>query len=809
MLTKCKHLLSGAAFLLGFSLALSGCTGATTPSSSSKIDVPVIATQPANQSVTVGQTAVFSVMATGTAPLSYQWQKNSANISGATAASYTTPATLSGDNGATFRVVVTNSGGSATSSAATLTVTAGSVAPSITTQPANQPVSVGQTATFSVVAAGTAPLSYQWQKNSANISGATAASYTTPATVTGDNGATFRVVVTNAVTNVTSNSATLTVTTAAVAPSITTQPVNQTVSVGQSATFSVMATGTAPLSYQWQKNSANISGATAASYTTPATVSGDSGATFRVIVTNPVTSTTSNSATLTVNAVVVSAGTDVTTYHNDIARTGQNTTETVLTQANANSTTFGLLRNLAVDGLVDAEPLYLSQFSVGGVAHNVVFIATEHDSVYAFDSDTSAQLWKVSLLGSGETTSDIRSCGQVSPEIGITSTPVIDRAAGAHGILYAVGMSKNGTTYFQRLHALDLTTGAELEGGPITVQATYPGTGENSSGGQVVFDPKQYKERAALLLLNGVIYTSWASHCDIQPYTAWIMGYNQSTLAQTSVLNLTPNGSEGSIWQSGGGLAADPQGNIYALIANGTFDTTLDTNNFPNKQDYGNGFVKISTTNGSLKVADYFDMMNTVSESGGDVDLGSGGAMVLPDQSYGTASALNLAVGAGKDGNLYVVNRNSLGKFSLTANQVYQELAGALPNGVWGVPAYFNNAVYYCDVNGTLKSFPISNGKLSTTPVHTAASFTYPGVLPSVSANGTANGIVWAIENTGTAVLHAFAANDLTQELYNSNQAANSRDHFGSGNKYITPMIADGKVFAATANSVAVFGLLP
>jgi hypothetical protein len=183
--------------------------------------------------------------------------------------------------------------------------------------------------------------------------------------------------------------------------------------------------------------------------------------------------------------------------------------------------------------------------------------------------------------------------------------------------------------------------------------------------------------------------------------------------------------------------------------------------------------------------------------------------MVLPDLTYGTASTLNLAVGAGKDGNLYVVNGNNMGKWNANSNNVYQELPGAVPNGVWGVPAYFNSTVYYCDVNATLKSFSISNGKLSTTPVHTGASFTYPGVLPSVSANGTANGIVWAIENTGTAVLHAYAANDLTQELYNSNQASNSRDHFGSGNKFITPMIADGKVFAATTNSVAVFGLLP
>ena len=307
-------------------------------------------------------------------------------------------------------------------------------------------------------------------------------------------------------------------------------------------------------------------------------------------------------------------------------------------------------------------------------------------------------------------------------------------------------MSKSGSTYFQRLHALDVTSGAELLGGPIAVQASYSGTGANSSGGQVVFDPKQYKERAGLLLLNGVIYTSWGSHCDINPYTAWIIGYNASTLAKTSVLNLTPNGSEGSIWQSGGGPAADAQGNIYALIANGTFDTTLDTNGFPNKQDYGNAFVKISTTNGALQVADYFNMSNTTSESSADADLGSGSAMVLPDANYGTGGTLQLAVGAGKDGHLYVVNRNNLGKFNASSNNIYQDMPGALPNGVWGVPAYFNNTVYFCDVNDTLKSFPITNGKLSTTPTHTAASFTYPGVLPSISASGNINGIIWAIE---------------------------------------------------------------
>jgi hypothetical protein len=603
-------------------------------------------------------------------------------------------------------------------------------------------------------------------------------------------------------------------TSALVAPSISTQPSNQTVTAGQMATFSVVAAGTAPLGYQWQKSGTNIPGATSASYTTPATTSGDNGATFRVVVTNSVSSITSNSATLTVTPVLAS-GTDVITYHNDNLRTGQNLTETTLTPANVNSRTFGLLRNLLVDGKVDAEPLYLSHLNLAGGTYNVVFIATEHDSVYAFDSDTGgAPLWKVSLLGSGETPSDDRGCGQVSPEIGITSTPVIDRKAGTHGVIYVVAMSKTGSTYFQRLHALDVTTGAEMPGGPVTIQATYQGAGANSSAGQVMFDPKQYKERAGLLLLNGVIYTSWASHCDYNPYTAWIIGYNQTTLAQTSVLNLTPNGSEGSIWQSGGGLAADAQGNIYALIANGTADTTLNANGFPINHDYGNAFVKVSTAGGSLQVADYFNMSNTVAESSSDTDLGSGGAMLLPDSSYGTGGVLQLAVGAGKDGNIYVVDRTHMGGFNATSNHVYQELDAALPNGVYGVPAYFNNTVYYCDRYSTLKSFSITNGRLSSTPGHTAAQFTYPGVLPSISAyrssngNVSSNGIVWAIENTGTAVLHAFLASDLTQEIYNSNQAANDRDHFGRGNKFITPMIADGKVFAATTDSVAVFGLL-
>ena len=774
---------------------------------------PTITTQPANQSVNVGQTATFSVTATGTAPLSYQWQKNSANITGATAASYTTPATAATDNGAKFDVIVSNTAGTQTSTMATLTVNAVAVAPTITTQPGNQTVTVGQTATFSVTATGTAPLSYQWQKNSANIIGATAASYTTPATAATDNGAKFDVIVSNTAGAQTSTMATLTVNAVAVAPTITTQPANQTVTVGQMATFSVMATGTAPLSYQWQKNSANISGATAASYTTPATAATDNGAKFDVIVSNTVGSQTSTMATLTVNAVTTST-INVVTYHYDNLRTGQNLNETILTPSNVNSTTFGKLGAFTVDGLVDAQPLYLSAVAIPAVGtKNVLYVATEHDSVYAFDADsvngnTSTYLWKVSLLGSGETTSDNRGCSQVTPEIGVTSTPVIDRARGTHGAIYVVAMSKDANgNYYQRLHALDLTTGAELFGGPTTVQATYPGTGDNSSGGNVVFDPKQYKERPGLLEIGTTIYTTWSSHCDDRPYTSWVMSYDANALTQTSVLNLVPNGSEGGIWMAGTAPAADASGNIYFMVGNGDFDTTLNASGFPSQGDCGQCYVKLASS-APITLLDYFTPSNTVSESDGDVDFGSGGPLLLPDMVDASGNTRHLAVGSGKDAIIYVVDRDNMGKFNSTADNIYQQISGQI-GGVWSKPSYFNNTVYYGAVGDHLKAFPITSAKLATTPAtQSTASFGYPGTTPSISANGTSNAIVWVVENGSTGVLHAYNASNLTSELYNSNQAANNRDQF-SDNKYVTPMVANGKVYVGTPNSVVVFGLLP
>jgi outer membrane protein assembly factor BamB len=510
----------------------------------------------------------------------------------------------------------------------------------------------------------------------------------------------------------------------------------------------------------------------------------------------------------------LAAAQDVLTWHNDNARTGQKLDEKVLTLQNVNSKTFGKLFVIPVDGKVDAQPLYAGKLQIPKQGlHNVLFVATEHDSVYAFDADTGKELWHVQLLGSGETTSDNRGCSQVIPEIGITSTPVIDRHRGPHGTIYVVSMSKDQAGhYMQRIHGLDLQNGSEEFGGPVEIHATFPGTGAVSSGGTAVFDPKQYEERAALLLANGVIYTTWASHCDIDPYNGWVIAYDADTLKQTGTLDITPNGAEGAIWQSGAGPAADAQGYIYVLAANGTFDTKLNSAGFPEKSDFGNSFLKLSASGGKLSVIDYFTMFDVEAENAADNDLGSGGAVVLPDMKDAAGAIRHLAVGIGKDRNVYLVDREALGKFDPKGNEnIYQELYKALKGERYrGSPVYFDGRLYGASVNDAIVEFQFAGAKLVAEPVsNTATKFVYPGAMPSISADGSRNGIVWAAENGKPAVLHAYDASNLARELYNSQQAPASRDYFGEGNKFITPMIAHGKVYVGTENGVGVFGLLP
>jgi Immunoglobulin I-set domain len=606
----------------------------------------------------------------------------------------------------------------------------------------------------------------------------------------------------------------------AVAPSITAQPTDADVKEGQTAQFTVAATGTAPLSYQWSKNGTAIAGANASSYTTAPATRDDDGAQFVVAVANSAGSATSNTAKLSVTSVPSPATAyDVTTFKNDTARTGQYLAETTLTPANVNASTFGLLGLMAVDGKVDAQPLYLGQLPVAGANHNVVFVATEHDSVYAFDADTRTILWQVSLLAPGETPSDDFGCDTIIGEIGVTSTPVIDRTAGPDGTLYVVSMSiDKSSNYHQRLHALDVATGAEQLNGPVDIAGSY-----TNASGTTTFDPSRYEDRAALLLAGGTIYTSWSSHCDLPPYGGWIIAFNQTSLLQSGALNVGPGSATScpsgncpstvgpAIWMSGSGPSVDAMGNVYLLTANGPFETTINVAGFPNGGDFGNSFLKIATGGGTLSVADYFTMWNVASETPQDLDLGSGGQLLLPDLTDGTGTVRHLVVGAGKDGNIYVVSRDRMGEYSPNGDNIWQELGGALgPDGIWGSPAYFNNTVYYGQKKDTLKAFTISNALLSSSPTSQSATvFGYPGTSPVVSANGASNAIVWAHETATAAVLHAYDASNLAKELYNSTLAPGSRDQFGAANTFIVPVVANGKVFVGTKSAVAEFGLLP
>ncbi len=589
-----------------------------------------------------------------------------------------------------------------------------------------------------------------------------------------------------------------------IAPIISPEPQDQVVAELQTATFSVKASGTPPLHYQWLKNDVAIAGATSASYTTPRTTLADSGEKYEVIVANSA-GTANNAATLTVNP-----GVDVPTFHYDNSRSGQNLRESILKPQLVNQLSFGKLGTFKVDGKVDAQPLYLSKVAIPNIgSRNVLYVATEHGTVFAFDADSAAEtatiLWKTSTPLTGESPSDDRNCEQVTPEIGITATPVIDRSRGA---IYVVAMSKSGDgNYFQRLHALDLGTGKELFGGPTTIAASYPGTGDNSSNGIVGFDPKQYKERAGLVEVGGSIFTTWASHCDRPPYTSWVIAFSADSLAQTGVLNLVPNGQAGGIWMSDAAPAVDSTGNMYLIVGNGDFDLETDENKFPINANCGNCFVKMSTT-APLTLLDYFTPLDTTAESEADLDFGSGGPLLLPDVVDATGMTRHLAVGAGKSGNIYVVDRDNMGKFDPDKDNMYQKIGGQLPNAVFGKPSYFNGVVYIASVGDSVRAFPIMNGKLAEKPSSlTSKTYSYPG-SPVITGQDATYGIVWVMENTDPAVLHAYDATNLATEFYNSSQAANGRDQIPFY-KYITPVVVNGKVYVGSSNTVEVFGLLP
>ena len=513
---------------------------------------------------------------------------------------------------------------------------------------------------------------------------------------------------------------------------------------------------------------------------------------------------------------------NVTTYHNDNFRTGQNTHETTLTPANVNSTQFGKLFTVAVDGLVYGQPLYLSNVAIAGATHNVLYTATEHDSVYAIDADSGHIYWQKSLLpagGSAVSGADVR-CGDEGTEVGITGTPVIDAVAGT---LYVVAKVKVNGAISQYVHALDVSTAAEKSGGPRLIQASVPGSASDGDGTTLTFNPKMENQRAALLLDNGHVIISWASHCDNQPWHGWLMSYGATNLALEGVYNPSPDDTGNGIWMGGSGPAADASGNIYFATGNGKWNGTT---------SLGDSIVKLGPpANGQFPVYDYFTPYNQAHLETNDEDVAAGGLILLPTLPSGR----QLLTLIGKEGKIYLVDRSNMGKYCGTQPgcttsdpNIVQEIPRVF-TGLWGAPAYWNGNLYWGGGNSdtgvaeALKAFAFNasnSGLISTAPTSSSAkTFNFSGPVPSVSSNGLADAIVWGLDNGGAGstcsnglncqVLYAYDATNLSRLLYNSSQAANGRDVPGGAVKFTTPTVVNGKVYVGSVRAVSAFGLLP
>jgi hypothetical protein len=489
----------------------------------------------------------------------------------------------------------------------------------------------------------------------------------------------------------------------------------------------------------------------------------------------------------------------VLTHHNDVARTGQNLNEIILNPTNVNAATFGKLFAQKVDGSIVGQPLYVPQVQFpNGTIHNVVYVATQHDSVFAFDADNAlganaSPLWTVSYPNPIPDDAANFGCGTPGyTEIGIMGTPVIDPTTNT---LYLVSKTLVSGQYLFNLHALDITSGAEKFGGPMEINATV-----QTSAGPIVFTPAIQLQRPALLLLNGTVYIGFGSNgCDAYSYHGWLLAYSASTLQQVGLYITTPGGLKGSLWGSGGGPAADDEGFIYFSTANGTFDFSA------GGTDFGDSFLKMSTVQNGFTEQDYFTPYNQALLDDNDLDLGSGGLMILPDQG---GAYPHEVLGGGKQGTLYLANRDAMGEYNEAEDMVLQEFPEIVPS-IKTVPAYWNGNVYLAGQNDYILMFSINNGQMSSDPVQaTNILFTDRGPSISISANGTSDGILWAMLH-GTPILYAFDATNLSNELYDTTQAAQLRDRILSTSRFVVPTIANGKVFVGGLNQLYVFGVLP
>lgn len=527
----------------------------------------------------------------------------------------------------------------------------------------------------------------------------------------------------------------------------------------------------------------------------------------------------------------------VWTYHYNNNRDGANTNETALTPANVSQSTFGKLFSYTVNGHVYAQPLYVPNLAITGQGtHNVLIVATESNNVYALDANNPGVgggiLWRTYFGAPALTTIagtfTNRNFGtrynndaytDIEPFVGITGTPVIDTNAGLLYVdVFNSQITNSTTNYSHHLHALRLADGSEPAYSPVTIAASVPGNGVDSFGGRVTFNATQENQRCALTLAGGILYVTFAGYADTDPYHGWIMGYNPSNFTQLTnyVFNTTPNATaaqfpqnpaEGGIWMGGGGLCVDGNTNLYFEVANGSFNVTNGSTN----TEYGDSFIKLSTTNG-LHVADYFTPHEQATMQQNDQDLGSGGCVLLPDQ---TGAHPHLLFGAGKEGMIYLINRDQFAtnndryNASNTVDHVAQIVSGQI-GASFDTPAYFNGRIYYAGSGNNLKAFTLTGGVLSGSPVSTdgSRSYSFPGATPTISANGNSNGVVWTMAYGTPAVLIACNAANLSTELYNSTQAAGNRDQLATGTKFALPVVADGEVFVGGSNSVSIFGLL-
>jgi hypothetical protein len=636
-----------------------------------------------------------------------------------------------------------------------------------------------------------------------------------------------------------SDGATITVTQSSSNITVSLTPKRSGLTISQTLVFAAQLTNdTQNLGVTWTATGPNCSANTCGTFTsvTPTTAvysPPTTAAVYTVTATSKADTTQAASATIGVTdlkGVFSWRGAE-----NDVTRQGVNFKEYALTTSNVNSGTFGKRFSCAVDGFVFAQPLFVANLAISGKGtHNVVYVATENDSLYAFDADdpTCRSVWSkpsVSLLPTGEdhvSGGEVGS-GNIGPLVGITGTPVIDPSSNTlYLIAESVDRSTNPSTYIQRLHAIDIVTGLDKVAAKV-VTAAVPGAGSGSTGSppRVSFDPQKNNQRPGLLLLNGVIYIAWASYDDIPIYHGWLIGYDASTLALVAAFSPTPDGStsgglEGGIWMSGAAPAADSNGNIYLSVGNGTFDDTTSTvpPQTPN-DDFGNSALKLSTAGNALQISSFFTPHDQTVLNSSDIDLGSTGLVLLPDLA--SASLNHLMFCGGKGGVIYLLDRDDLGKFNSVSDAVVQsfQLSSNNLNGFRSTPAFFSNTMYAAGQGDHLMAVPFDpllkrfTGNPPSASSQSIDVYQGYGTTPALSALLTLNGIVWSLDvgtEMGTptvpVILRAYDATNLATKLYDSSQQA--RDTAGLAVKFSVPTVANGKVYVGTQTELDVYGLL-